>query len=79
MDRATTYGERLVLAQHRAGIKQVELGRRARVAVGTIRRAVGGEFTPRAETTARLASVLGVEPSWLAFGDARVADTREGR
>lgn len=76
MDQARDYGERLLLAQHRAGLTQAERGRRAEVAVGTIRRAVSGEFVPRATTTARLAAALGVEPGWLAFCDGNTEDDR---
>lgn len=69
MSEARGYGERLLLAQHRAGLTQKQLAERSGVAVATIRRALDGQFTPRIETTFKLANALGVDPKWLAFGD----------
>lgn len=69
MSQARGYGERLPLAQHRAGLTQKQLAEQAEVGAATIRRAVAGQFTPRIETTFKLAKALGADPRWLAFGD----------
>ena len=69
MSGARGYGERLLLAQHRADLTQKELAEKSGVATATIRRAVAGQFTPRIGTTAKLAAALGIDPKWLAFGD----------
>lgn len=69
MSEARGFGERLLLAQHRAGMNQRQLAEKSGVGVATIRRAVAGQFTPRIETTVKLATALGVDRKWLAFGD----------
>ncbi len=69
MSEARGYGERLLLAQHRAGLSQKQLADQSDVGVATIRRAVAEQFTPRIETTIKLAKALGVDRKWLAFGD----------
>lgn len=69
MSEARGYGERLLLAQHRAALTQKQLADQSDVGVATIRRAVAGQFTPRIETTWKLAKALGIDPKWLAFGD----------
>lgn len=69
MSQARSYSERLMLAQHRAGMNQSQLAERAGVSVATVSRAIAGTFVPKIETTMKLAMAAGVDAKWLAFGD----------
>lgn len=64
----STFGQRLVWAQDRAGLTNVQLATqvgRHRVTVSQWRR---GKYRPEGEELERLAVALGVAPGWLAYG-----------
>ena len=71
MGDTLTVGERLIVAQRRAGMTQRALAGASGVAPATIRRIAAGTHSPRLDTAARLAAALGVDARWLLFGDEK--------
>ena len=69
-EAAAAYGARLTAAMERAGHTRAALAARSGVHDATVRPLVAGTILPRIETTLKLAAALGVDPGWLAFGDA---------
>jgi len=69
MSQARDIGERVILAQHRHRWTQMQLAEASGVAPATIRRIVGGQFSPRLETARKLADALSVRIEWLLTGD----------
>ena len=64
-----TIGERLRQVRRTYKVTQVELAQRVGVAHSTIVRIERGQAKPTIETVEKLATALGVEATWLAFGD----------
>lgn len=74
-------GERLKWSRGRLGWTQRDLAASASVGLATVRRIEQQAMEPRMATTRRLATVLGVPESWLAYGVGEapmMADTEEG-
>lgn len=69
MGAADTLGGRIRLARKKRGWTQDHLAHASGVGVATIRRAEGGKFEPRMDTTRRLAEVLAIRPAWLMVGE----------
>ena len=67
----TGMGGRLEDTRKQRVLTQAELAEKAGVALITVTRLENskGDANPRADTVRRLADALGVEPSWLLFGD----------
>lgn len=64
-------GDRLLRAREHANLTHRSLSALADVATATISMLeTRAESAPSTETVARLAKALGVEPCWLAYGDA---------
>ena len=66
-------GDRLKDARERRFMTQSELSAKAGIQIATISRIENDrqESRPRLTTVRKLSEVLGVEPSWIMFGDER--------
>lgn len=65
-----TIGPRLKDARDRANKTQRQVADRFGVVISTVCRWENGEIDPGVERIAEIAEFLGVDKSWLAFGDA---------
>ena len=70
-----TFGQRLKRLREARGLRKTVLARRVGLTEAAIRQLESGR-TSEARLTAglRIAEVLGVDPDYLAFGDATVTD-----
>jgi transcriptional regulator with XRE-family HTH domain len=62
-------GPRLRRARRERDLTQQELAEQAGTTYQTINRIERGHTTPKVDTVAKLATALGVDLKWLAFGD----------
>lgn len=65
---ASSVGQRLEAARRQRGLSRQALGRAAGLTGQTVANIEAKGMLPRVDTVELLASVLGVETSWLAFG-----------
>lgn len=73
-EKPETFGTRLSQARRELGVRErkdispTDLAARLRVAQATVYRWENDEKSPRDDTLLQLATVLGVTPGWLKFG-----------
>lgn len=68
--RSINYGARLRAARIAAGLSQAEFGDLANLNRASVGFLESGRHQLAVDTAARYAELLGVDPAWLAFGDA---------
>ncbi len=68
-------GDRIKHARNRAGLTQVELARKLKIAYPTLNKYERGHRIPDASLLSRTAKLLECDPGWLLSGEDTVSDT----